>query len=66
MKKYPFTWTGRAEFIESAYNEAIASGADIVISVGENQISIPMCPESFEGMEKFLETFYYIWREDYK
>lgn len=66
MKRYPFTWTGRTEFIDSAYNEAIKTGADIIISVGESKIHIPMTPESFEGMESFLQDFYYIWRDEYK
>lgn len=66
MKRYEFTFAGRSEFVSSAYDEAIKSGADIVVSVGKNQIAVPMTPESFEGMEQFLENFYYIWRSEYK
>lgn len=54
-----------SEFISFAVDEAIAHGTDIVISVGEEKISVPVTPETFEGMEKWLYSALKIWEEDY-
>ena len=66
MKKHPYTWAGLSTFIDSAFEEIIASGADIVISIGENQLRIPTTPESFESLELMLNETLTIWEADYK
>jgi hypothetical protein len=53
------------EFIDFACDEGIRTGADIVVSVGEVSLNIPLTPEAFEGMEHWLHDTLKIWEEDY-
>lgn len=52
------------EFIDFACDEGIKTGADIVVSVGGVDISIPLTPEAFEGMERWLYDAVKIWEEE--
>lgn len=61
--KYPFTKEGVEWFRDDTINDimnAIENGNtedfDLFITIGNREIKIPLAPETYETLEKFLEN----------
>ena len=61
--KYPFSKEGVKWFADDTINDimnALENGStedlDIFITIGNREIKIPLAPETYEMLEKFLEN----------
>lgn len=61
--KYPFSKDGVKWFADDTINDimnAIENGNtedfDLFITIGNREIKIPLAPETYEALEKFLEN----------
>lgn len=61
--KYPFSSDGTKWFADDTANDimnALESGNihdfDLLITIGNREIKIPLAPETYELLEKFLEN----------